>query len=775
MGDTCAPQAPVLHSITCTWTGVHEHQAHIASYAVMIGSGPGKQDILASIILPSDSSIFVAPMIQYVPGNEYYVTLEVTSHTGLKSQTFSNAFYVETSPPVPGDEVYIQANYLETNVSDLLGGNVSPSPAECIFGTNSLVVMWSGFTDPESDVQYYQIGLGSSRYASNLLPFRNITANESDLYSYTLTNVWDVLNQIGDSAFYVSVRGFNGANMASVTSSQPLYVVTTANTEESWIYDGCDTESFWDIDYQTSLTRICAIVRIGVNCPVREVLWAVESVDGSYVMNFTEVTDISGVRLSQGDDKINNLFFLSTDQLTLYDDETYRVVVRITDVTGREYFLKSNGTHVTTRLLVQGTVQDGILEGFDLNFQVSTSSLSVQWKDFGDGTLEQKIVSYEVAVGTDRLHASTKSNILPFTNVGLATSVTFDNLTLVPKEQRYFVTVRAHATSGALVEVTSNGLTVGFNEIIMPGELWAPEEQSSTSVLYFHWSPFESDVPIRSYEWGLLAKEPTNDILSQLCEDITANYSMILHEPLTKVGLDTSITERGLALDHGNTYYVVIRAVDESEKCLAIVSSGTVIDIKTPVAQGIYVGVSESRYHLEDINLPHIVYLNHEEDIFVAWQPFFDNETAIDHYEVSLQEQDTCGDPSSSLDTVSDFVNVGLQLDYVYKALSVPLQPYRPYMVVIKAVNNADLEGYGYSYPLMVTVHRPFSGDLKDGTVWEDDIVYQGSLDQIGGTFTHAKLQPTIMGITTSDPCPRVRHYPLISAEVNWSPLVPNR
>ena len=102
------------------------------------------------------------------------------------------------------------------------------------------------------------------------------------------------------------------------------------------------------------------------------------------------------------------------------------------DLTGEVHILKSNGTSVTTKGLIPGSVWDGPIPYFDITYQESVSNLSANWSVFGDRTPEQKIAHYEVAVGMDKQYQSTCANTVPFTNIGLATGYAFTNLQLIP-------------------------------------------------------------------------------------------------------------------------------------------------------------------------------------------------------------------------------------------------------------------------------------------------------------------------------------------------------
>ena len=89
-----------------------------------------------------------------------------------------------------------------------------------------------------------------------------------------------------------------------------------------------------------------------------------------------------------------------------------------------------------------------------------------------DVGIHQTVLYYEVAAGTDRRYPSTRNDISPFVNVGLNKTWTFNHLDLVPLIAYYYITVRAYSVSTTMVEVTSNGIRVGFGgHIVALGEL----------------------------------------------------------------------------------------------------------------------------------------------------------------------------------------------------------------------------------------------------------------------------------------------------------------
>ncbi len=86
-----------------------------------------------------------------------------------------------------------------------------------------------------------------------------------------------------------------------------------------------------------------------------------------------------------------------------------------------------------------------------------------------DGSIgkHHEIDHYEIAIGTDRRYPSTRTNVWPFTNVGLNVTWTISDLKLIPRKAVYYVTVRAYSVSSAMVDVTSNGIRVGYGSHVI--------------------------------------------------------------------------------------------------------------------------------------------------------------------------------------------------------------------------------------------------------------------------------------------------------------------
>ena len=571
----------------------------------------------------------------------------------------------------------------------------------------------------------YEVGAGSDTGLDNLLsytPFSPVPGTNGMLTTQ-LAHVW--LNPQSREAIYFSVRGYDQAGLYSTMSSGPVLVVSSSNTLQDWIYDGPNLSS--DMDYQIATNFTSSHFYFGVNCPIREFQWAVESADGLLVQDY-----ITSTMSWQPTTSVNNTFFVTTDQVDLYNGETYRVLVQARDLTGRVYVLRSNGSAVTTKGLKTGTVRDGLIDGFELNFQVSLSTLSAHWFDFGDGSPEQAIAYYEVAVGSSREFPSTRSNVVPFVVVGPVWRHTWTGLSLVTMGT-YYVTVRAHAVSGSWVDATSNGVTVGISDTLLPGEVVLPYYQSDHTSITVYWTRFEGSLPVQSYQWALGTRALSGQELSALCVDLKSNYSSRFEVLAFKdVGVDTIGTATGLSLEHNATYFATVRAVDEAGQCVSVLSNPLLVDGTPPLTQPVMAGPNESLWNVPT-GRDHVIYVQPGTDLSVSWESFPDQESGVVGYEVALVVRSTCG----SLQTVGavNYTGVGLGLAYTFVGPS--LTPGVVYSVAVRATNRANLTSVGFSEAILVDAGSMLPGVVVDGTNWQADAIFQSGLGTLSASFAH--------------------------------------
>ena len=71
------------------------------------------------------------------------------------------------------------------------------------------------------------------------------------------------------------------------------------------------------------------------------------------------------------------------DGLVMKNLETYINLVRVTNAIGYQYTMRSNGVTIQETPLLPGKVFDGDIDGYDLNYQPTKSSVSANWNGFG--------------------------------------------------------------------------------------------------------------------------------------------------------------------------------------------------------------------------------------------------------------------------------------------------------------------------------------------------------------------------------------------------------
>ena len=746
-------------SITCSWSGFYDAESGIDFYSIMIGNAPGEGNLHTAFVI-SESTNYNSPVLQFEMTTEYYVTFRVSNRAGIQVNIVQGPIVVATSFPVATGSVSVIPNYQEF----LFTGNSSEqivsrnNASRCLFASTLLTIVWDTFTDVPSGISKYQVSVGYSRGSDEVHSFQDVQplVTASGSLSYELFPVY--FSAVAREPVYVSVRGFNNAGYHTTISSEEIYIISDENTYTSWIHDGGDPQM--DIEYQTSTSRIECTFNTGVNCPLASIQWAVEAADGMIVLNFTSVNIVDGT--------FNGSYFLSSNDLSLYNCETYRAIVQATDHTGRNYLLKSNGVTVTTKPLFPGFVQDGPLFTHDLNYQESLTTLSGHWSNFGDGTPEQEIAYYEIALGSDREFPSTRTNVIPFTNVGTNISYTFVGLDLVPLTQQYFITVRAHAVSGAYVDATSNGIIAGLGGTIIPGNITVTPYQSNTTTVAAYWTKFESDFPIRLYSWAVGSEKYSSQELGNFCSDISSNYSQSFDIfGFSDVTTNTEATVGGLNLTHGMAYYVTIRAIDDAKKCIAHQASiPTVIDTTVPVGGKIYVSPNHSRINVSEDD-SYITYVIKGNDIEVDWSDFADNESSIDRYEVALVKGSDCGNTSIANGSIP-FINVLTETSHVFEGYTLQANAF----IQVIGYNKAGLYTIVDSQPILMDNYLPVAGAVKDGANWNTDLTYQSDLTTLSAVFSHSKLRPNHL---TDDPCPVALNYSLDSGNVAWTALQPSR
>lgn len=778
-----ADQFPVPRSssggvFSCQWRGVVDPESRVQQYAVAIGIGSSTdQSVLSRVSLdsaPSRSSFTSSLIASLDPSSPYYVTLFAINGAELESVTVSDAVYFDISSPIIRSGVFVvpnfkMAEYVTGVLTNLTFGTQS---AKCLLDTDVVSIIFDRPEDSESgDAFVYELGVGLLPGSNDILRYESFSpvplpaAGSVGESLYHRVHPLDFA-PIGRGGVYFSVRARNEAGLYSTLVSEAVFLKSNSTLERNWIFDGMGTGT--DIDYQAATYEIGSSFFFGVNCPIRRGQWAVESADGNLTQPYVELN------IPRFQNQVRNTFHVISDQVQLFHDETYRVLVQVTDFSGEVHALRSDGVTVSTAGLIPGRVRDGPIPEQDLNYQESVTTLSACWSGFGDGSPEQTIAYYEVAAGSGRDNPSTRSNIAPYTNVGLNRTHTFTGLELNAETVAYFVTVRAYSVAGLSVEAHSNGIIAGLGHTIIPGTITVPRFQADATMLSAYWSDFESSLPIRQYEWGLGTEYFSGDRLEQFCADTDSNFSDNFDvSGFNLIGLDTYVVLKELSLQDNTTYYFTLRVLDQAKKCIAVISPyGLTIDQTPPTSEVTTTSVTLGPIQSRRRDTEFVIYISEgSTELEVEWTPFVDEESAIDYYEVGVHRQFDCGNNTILGDVVVELTAVeGDDMQIRFTNIP-PLEVGMAYVGVVQATNGAGVTGRAYSQPFLLDSFAPVTGEVKDGENWNKDIVYQSDLSMLSAVFTHAKLPPEPTGVTSNAPCPRASFFDLLSFDTEWGTI----
>jgi uncharacterized iron-regulated membrane protein len=168
---------------------------------------------------------------------------------------------------------------------------------------------------------------------------------------------------------------------------------------------------------------------------------------------------------------------------------------------------------------------------------LSTSQLHASWSASDP---ETGIAEYQYAIGT----SAGGAEVVFWTSTGTATEVTKTGLNLA-WGNTYYMTVKAKNGVGAWSEAgVSNGITLSdATPASTPIVTDDGDTTASTRQLHATWSSSDSESGIVEYQYAIGTSSGATDVVNW-----------------TSAGTDTSVTNTGLNLAAGTTYYVAVKA-----------------------------------------------------------------------------------------------------------------------------------------------------------------------------------------------------------------------
>ncbi|KAI8518956.1 hypothetical protein Bbelb_022130, partial [Branchiostoma belcheri] len=730
---TCPEYLPGASTeIFCTWAFFLELESRIDRYEVRIGTQEGQDDTMAAVTLEGNRSEYRATGLTLDDTHQYYVTVTAYNSVGLKTDAYSGSIVVDASPPRTG--VVVELSGLNSVSYSTEGSSASNCTGdECILAKDAVcqqsltqvTAEWTPFSDPDSSIAKMEVAVGSNPGAGDVREYREVEVNPNGPIAIEGLDLTEV------SQVFVAVKAYNKAGLTTVAISNGVYI---SKDSRGAVYDGEKTGQ--DLDYQTSLNTLYASWDFrGDPCPIETYEWSITRVDETVVQDFTDVDENTGS---------------SNDNLQMMDGETYYVTVKATNLQNVSRIERSDGITVQREPLIPGLVRDGPVPGYDLNYQIADDEISANFEGFGvdrssinaassgnptveqteEESAHQKVDKYEIAVGTDRLYARTRDNIIPFTDVGLNKTWTFYFVQdLVPKTGIYYVTVRASSANYAQVEVTSNGIRVGCDGGVTAGDVTVPAFINSPSKVLVEWSNFETRGQGIHLNFIGIGHKTDNTTAYQAahalhCKDMIDSNSEVYASlgdvftvrDWTVVDKDTFYKADELVMQHDEDYFATVVAMDETGECNKTTATFHV-DLTDPI---------EGRLRAGPLYGMVMTYVDSFETFEVNWEGYSDPESDIAYYEVALFKAASC--------SVEDEDSLSVDVDWIrlnnsyrsYAIVELALRTNIPYYVHLRTTNNAGSSILTVSAPIIYDLSKISIGTLVDGHNYTEDLEFHG-------------------------------------------------
>ncbi|CAG2187681.1 unnamed protein product [Mytilus edulis] len=749
----CPEYVGILVPINCKWTGFLDSESPIQRFIVTMGSEQGASDVYHMEVAGYLTEHSIQGVTKHLKhGKSYYVTVTAINMVDLETYGFSGPIAIDTTPPKYGRVIDLHTTYrldvTDNEVTVNLNAKVCDEEEECDSleatcseSLSTVSVTWQPFSDFESGIVRYQIAVGTTPGGGQIRSFFDIP-----IYAqyYTVTG----LDLMGYKTVFVSVKGENGAGLASVATSNGLHLSYLSQGLRPVSHIGINDvlrNSIGDVyvlNFQESFDTYRASWDVsGDPCSIKKYEWQVQRLDGQIIQQWLDMR----VRTSGMNDEVH-----------MESGALYYSLLKVTNALNYTYIIRSNGVTIQQDPLIPGKVFDGDITGYDLNFMPSRTSVSANWDSFGlppsakvqfdvisgnpgihvnKGILEeqndnQQVTYFEVAVGTDRRFPKTRDNIVPYTNVYKNKSVTFYNLDLVPGSGLYYFTVKAYSASYSIATVTSNGFRVGFDGSITAGKIIMADFVNNSTQVGIQFEGFQSKLDILMYYVALSNHSDADGTDCQLYieggkasdQDRETLYNIF---SITNVNKNTYYSFVNLELEHGESYFAWVIGVDESGEC-AMISHRFVVDLTPPIKGKLTTG---SLYDMP------VTYTVDNSTVQVLWEDYNDPESGIETFEVSLWNSSSCSDQNIQ-SLLHDWIE--LTNNYTgYSFVDLQLEEDTLYIVQFKVTNKAGLYTIEYSPPVLYDLSTPTPGKVVAGKDFLKEQVWFSSGQAVTGTLLH--------------------------------------
>lgn len=724
--DTIAPSVPDISAsgaftssntqLRAAWTASTDTQSGLSHYLVSIGTTAGATNVVSSLNVGTVTSrTFTGLSLN--DGQDYFFKIQAVDLAGNRSASdLSSAIRVDTVRPT-------------TPVVSDAGAYTS--------STTSLRATWTTSSDPQSGILRYEISVGTSAGATDILSWTSAgTQTEATLSGLTLS--------LGQT-YFINVRSVNNALLKSnVASSDGITVDTTPPTTPIVLRPGPFEDSLTSLSFTWSAQEDVSVVTTynytlgtapglsdafsgGVTTEPEATLTGLSLTNGrQYFLNvraFNSVGLQSGLGSSEGvtvdvtaptpPTSLNDggNFVTSNSQLrltwTAATDaqsriESYLVglgtaagltnLKAYTSVTGLETTLMgltmTNGSTVfaTIKSVNGAGLQSTVLNADGVKVDTTAPSVpTVRDEGLFTDVATELIVSWNAATDAQssinryEISVGTEAldtSVFGWTPVGTVLSYTVEDLTLTQGET-YFVNVKAVNQAGLTSIGASNGITVDLTPPSRPQVTDQGTIVSSNTALSFSIRATEdvSAIPAYLYSLGTAA----------------GRSNAVPTATTTQQALSLS----DLHLTDGVRYYLSVKALNTLMNASQVgFSDGILVDGSAPTAP---------------VVTDDGVYTTSNTTLSVRWTLGTDAHSGITGHEIALGT--TAGG-----EQIRAYQSVGSATAATFNALS--LVQGQTYYVSVRATNGAGLRSVGTSDGITVDITDPTTPTVTDEGVY---------------------------------------------------------
>lgn len=592
--DSTPPPAPAVtddgaftsssDTLHATWTSVTSPSG-IASYEYSIGTAAGQTDVKGWADVGLAYEASVTGLA-LTTGSSYFINVRAISTVGKAGAVgSSDGIRVDTTTPT------------SPVVTD--GGAYSSSATQ-------LAASWT-CSDPESGITLYEYAVGTSAGATDTRDWTSANAQTSITIDSLL---------LADGAiYYISVRATNGAGLVSeLGTSDGIIVDLTPPSTPTVTDDGV---------YSTSASQLHATwASSDAQSGITKYEYAIgTTVEGTNTVNWTSAAlatekTITGLSLASG--------------------TQYYISVRATNGAG---FVSQIGT--SDGILVDATPPSTPVVTDDGRYTRNTTTLHAVW---ASADAETGITLCEYSIGTSIGGA----NVVGWTGIGTATSVTRSDLTLANGATYYF-NVRATNAAGLVSAVgSSDGITLDTTPPPAPTVTDDGVYTANTAQLHATLSCTDPESGIASYDYAVGTTPLGTDMVDW-----------------ESGGAGPDITATGLSLATGITYYISARAINgEGATGAPATSDGIKVDNTPPVGLAVT-----------------------DDGDFTASATSLHGSWSATDPESGIAKYRCCIGTAPGSNNTADWLDVGSSIDHTFAGLS--LVNGTTYYITVIAVNGA--------------------------------------------------------------------------------------